>query len=289
MKSHVLSLLFAVCLSVLAFGCIPSEAPQPPANDGAQGSAAKTKPADEPRQLTTAEDLLDEWKRVTANATGRGAANQHRALVQALAGMSSDALMPLLDAVADKALNPYERILTVQCIADHMTPAYLDRLTALIHDPTDATTRASAVALLSNIDDPRVEGELRAASGDKERRVSFAALLGLAKKGDSSARARLIVWYAEAETTERERTSIVLSICRGPVGDELKFLTGVLIGGNIPYAKIPVVEALSQHGDGSILTDLRRADKAAKDPALKNQLQVVMQAIEERLGQEIPK
>lgn len=279
MESRCLSILLAAGLSALVSACIPSEAPEP----------AEAEPANRPRQLTTTQELVEEWKRMTGNATNVVATSQHYRLVQALADASSDALMPLLDMVADDALNPYTRIVTVQCIGDHMTPAYLDRLTGLLHESTDVTTRASAAALLTKIDDPRAEVELRSALEDKERRVLFSALRGLAMKGDANARARFAEWYSDEETADREKVEILIFIAAEPRAEELKFLAGVLLDADTPpFMRISALDSLARHGDGSILSDLRQAEEASADPQEQKRIQGTIREIEERLDGRIP-
>ena len=86
MESRGQSLLLIAGLSLLASACIPSDAPVPGGADGADGPGA----ANGQRQLTmTPQELVDEWKRITGNATDVVATFQHHRVIQALADTSS--------------------------------------------------------------------------------------------------------------------------------------------------------------------------------------------------------
>jgi hypothetical protein len=287
MKSRAFSLLLIMGLSVLVPACIPSETPPPPEEEN--GVAPAPPETSEAQSAPTPERLVEEWAKLTRNATDLVATSQHDQLVRALAKASDTALLPLLDMVADDELNPWARVVTVQAIEGYMSTAYLERLTGLIHDSTDATTRSSAVALLTNIDDPRVEKELRGLLEDKERRVWFSARRGLALLGDADTRKLMITSYDDEETQRNEKAAILAILSEDPQADELEFLTRVALDADTPtYSRIPVMDSLARHGDESVILDLKNAEEEATAPEEKVLLQQLLQSIEARLGQSMP-
>jgi hypothetical protein len=287
MKSRAFSLLLIMGLSVLVSACIPSE--KPPPSEEENGVAPAPPATSEAQNAPTPERLVEEWTKLTRNATDLVTTGQHDQLVRALAKASDTALLPLLDMVADDALNPWARVVTVQAIEGYMSSAYLERLTGLIHDSTDATTRSSAVVLLTNIDDPSVEEELRGLLEDKERRVSFSALRGLALLGDADTRKLMITSYDHEETPRNEKAAILAILSESPQADELIFLTKVALDADTPtYSRIPVMESLARHGDESVILDLKNAEEEATTPEEKVLLQELLQSIEGRLGQGMP-
>ncbi len=287
MKSGAFSLLLIMGLSVLVSACIPSEKPPPP-EEGSDVAPVAPAPS-EAKSAPTPERLVEEWTKLTRNATDLVTTSQHEQLVRGLAKASSTALMPLLDMVADDELNPFARVVAVQAIEGYMTIAYLERLTGLIHDSTDVTTRSSAVTLLTKIDDPRVEEELRGLLEDKERRVSFSAHRGLALMGDADTRALMITWYEDEETARNEKAAILAIIGDDPSAAELKFLIKVASDADTPtYSQTLASESLARHGDESVIADLKQTQAVTTTLREMILLQQLIQSIEARLGQSVP-
>ena len=287
MKSRVLSLLLITGLSVLVPACIPSETPPPPEEE--DGVAPVPPATSEARSGPTPERLVEEWTKLTRNATDLVTTSQHEQLVRVLAEASSTALMPLLDMVADGELNPFARVVAVQAIEGYMTPAYLERLRGLIHDSTDVTTRSSAITLLTKIDDPRVEEELRGLLEDKERRVLFSAHRGLALLGDADTRALMVTWYEDEETARNEKAAILATIGEDPSADEMKFLAKVVSDADAAsYSQALASESLARHGDESVIADLKKTQAVTTTLREMVLLQQLIESIEARLGQGMP-
>ena len=266
--------ILALCLAQSA--CIPST-PQN-ANDSSIAITA-----------ATPEELLAEWMLLAADPVANEANPRAYELVGRLSTSGTDALMPIVEVLADPEANPYKKVFVVQCLAAHMAPAYTARLGELAEPPGDGTTRASAVTLLGFVPDPAVEPDLRRYVDDPERRVSFAAKLGLARRGDAPMRAALVESYALPDTSPQEQEHILVLIVDNPRVEDLPLLMRAVIATNMDLAQRSRIAAvLGRWGDTRTIDALRISLELEPDPMYEGIARPAIEAIQEREKRDEP-
>lgn len=264
---------FLYCVLVLSFilsACIPST-PQ----NASEGSITIT--------AATPEELLAEWMLLAADPVANAANPRAYELVGRLSMSGADALMPIVEVLADPEADPYKKVFVVQCLAAHMAPAYAARLGELAEPPGDGTTRASAVTLLGFVPDPIVEPEFRRYLDDPERRVSFAAKLGLARRGDAPMHAVLVELYTLPDTLPQEREQILALIVDNPQAEDIPLLMQVVIATETSLAQRSRIAAvLGRMGDTNTIDALRISLEVEPDPLYEGIARAAIEAIQER-------
>ena len=263
-------------LSFIVSACIPST-PQN-ANDG---SIAIT--------TATPEELLAEWMLLAADPVANAANPRAYELIGRLSTSGADALMPIVEVLADSEADPYKKVFVVQCLAAHMAPAYAARLGELAEPPGDGTTRASAVTLLGFVPDPAVESDLRRYVDDPERRVSFASKLGLARRGDAPMRAALVERYTLPDTSPQEQEQILALIVDNPQAEDLPLLTRVVMAAESDLGQRSRIAAvLGRWGDTHSIDALRISLEVEPDPRYEGIVRAAIEAIQEREKRSVP-
>jgi len=166
-------------------------------------------PDDPQERAKNQADLVAQWKEA---ASALGSENMDwsacGAIVKNLRQFGPEALLPLVDVLADKDQTPHAKVAATNCLADFVHPVMIEPLKAMIEPGLDQTTRACATHLLGHLLDPTLEPVLRKLSTDPEQRVRFAALLGLLRRGDPAARQELGASLDDPETAVAEREEI---------------------------------------------------------------------------------
>lgn len=227
--------VLAVAWMVLAAGCgapnmgepAPAQAQQQPADPNSLTSqAAKvaesvgavmiapnlyqlpevTVPADPAEKAAMEKALVDKW--VEDAKTHKENPQNPSCMVTALklSEFGEEALFPLLDVIGDPNVEPYTKVLAVNCIKQLVNKSMLDKLVPLTQSGLDETTRGCATLLLGQLRNPKAVPRLRELAADPEPRVRFSAVRGLALYGDADGRKELMkIWDApETSTSERE-------------------------------------------------------------------------------------
>lgn len=269
-------------LGVLLPRCGPVESPAPEETSPQQAPAEAVAP-----QPAEAEALAAEWVEFAHAFMGdQSQVESALDMAKRLAFMGPGALDPLIDVLADPESGPYAKVLTVQCVAPHMSYEYLSKLTPLAKSENDVTTRACAVALIGQFNHPDVLPILREFLVDSERRVWFSALLGLTHNGDAPSQQRLVELYAAPETLDSEKIQIVESLLEHPDEANADFLATTLID---PDTMAPVcqriAQALGRVGNTGSLDALRQAQESGGE-TLREIVQTAIAAIEERMPED---
>ena len=210
-------------------------------------------------------------------------------LVGRLSMSGADALMPIVEVLADPEADPYKKVFVVQCLAAHMAPAYAARLGELAEPPGDGTTRASAVTLLGFVPDPIVEPEFRRYLDDPERRVRFAAKLGLARQGDAQMHTALVESYALPDTSPQEQEHILALIVDDPQAEDLPLLVRAVITTDMGLAqRLRIAAILGRWGDAHTIDALRISLEVEPDPLYEGIARAAIEAIREREKRDEP-
>ena len=263
-------------LSLVLSACIPST-PQ----NANEGSITITS--------ATPEELLAEWMLLAADPVANAANPRAYELVGRLSTSGTDALMPIVEVLADPEADPYKKVFVVQCLAAHMAPDYAARLGELAEPPGDGTTRASAVTLLGFVSDPKVEPELRRYLDDPERRVSFAAKLGLARQGDAQMHTALVESYALPDTSPQEQEHILALIVDDPQAEDLPLLMQVVIATETGLVqRLRIAAILGRWGDAHTIDALRIGLEVEPDPLYEGIARAAIEAIQEREKRDEP-
>ena len=257
-------------LSCIVSACIPST-PQNTKGD----SIAIT--------IATPEELVAEWMQLAADPVTNAANPRAHELVGRLSTSGAEALMPIVEVLADSEADPHKKVFVVQCLAAHMAPAYAARLGELAKAPGEGTTRASAVTLLGFIPDPTIDLELRRYVDDPERRVSFSAKLGLARRGDAPMHAALVEEYALPDTSHQEQEQILGLILDDPQAENLPLLTRAVAATKTDPAQRAIIAAvLGRSGDAHAIDALRISLEVTRDPMYEGIARAAIDAIQER-------
>ncbi len=280
-------------------GCIPSEPPTPQSlGEGEGESTAEGVPVEgAPSEGATAPGgpgtgveeadpaaLVAQWHEAAKEfkgipSTAAGAV----AVAEELAALSPDALLPLVGIMGDPASGPYVSVLAVQCIAPHITPSYVEPLGPLLDPGNDDTVRACAATLLGKIDDARVDGLLRKILADPERRVSFSAKVGLARRGDEAIRQELRDWYSARESSIDEMDHVVRLLLESTQAGDLPVLGEALLSEvMLPGVKMEIALEMGRLGDASVLDTLREAVEKMANEGFRTVAESAIAAIEER-------
>jgi len=207
---HLAVFLPAFTLVLLPVACSspepPPDAPATPAPEAAPEAAPES-------AAMTNEELLARWLEL-AKSVAKETMNSQEAVEIAAKLAQSDlaALNPILDVLADPGASPYAKVMVVASLTPVANPGMSERLVALTKSEHDATTRACATQLLSGIDGENVDAVLEGLSTDPERRVSFAAMRGLALRGSEQGRQGLAALWDQPDTTPAERNEVVMAL-----------------------------------------------------------------------------
>jgi len=254
-----------VLLLAAALGCggpQPGKGPRPapePQSAAVETGTATSQPAAQPapqddseKKAQRREALLADWKK--AATSGTPATGECQAIASQLRTLGPEALLPLLDIMADPQETPRVKVAAADSLDGLVHPLMLDRLTQMTGPENDATSRACATHLLGGCSSPKLLPLLQKLASDPEKRVSFAALRGLAILGDPEGRKSFVALFDAPGTTvpEREQIGRVFSKDIMPSKENVPILIKIL-------------------GDTQLSSDVRRLTVAtlgtADDPA----------------------
>ncbi len=271
----------ALVLSTAIFlcGCLP---------DGSEPEVS-TGTAQTVETQATPGQIIDEIVKMSAEPEKYGNAPDRYILTQQLAQMGPTTLAPLIDFMGAPGTDQKARLFILQCVADHISGAYLPNLKPLI-ESTDQVTRAMGVTALAHIKDPAVIQLLTMARKDVSPQVSFSALSGLAMQGDPAARQELRQMYTSGTTigeikVEDTKREIVRVLLRDATVDDLAVLQDAL---NQPFiavnARFMIAEALGRLGDKSAIPLLEQSLNLQTEPEYGEMVKQAIATINERQG-----
>ena len=204
------TLQLAIFLAAFALALLPvaCSSPEPPPD-----APAAPPPATPESAAMTNEELLARWQELAKSAAKETMNSQEAVEIAAkLAQSDLAALNPILDVLADPGASPYAKVMAVASLTPIVNPGMTERLVALTKAESDATGRACATQLLTGIDGENIDAVLEGLSTDTERRVSFAAMRGLASRGSEKGRQALAALWDQPDTTAAERNEIVMAL-----------------------------------------------------------------------------
>lgn len=230
--------------------------------------AACTPSADAPPG-PTAEDLAGEWTAL-CQSTDDPQDTRGPEIAARMAEVGPHALDPILQTLEDPQADPRHKVLAIISLRGYVAQEHLGRLIALLGPEHDATTRACAGELLSDIRHPDVAAALAPLADDPDSRIRLAALAGLSLNGDADARARMTDLYREEGTRPLEKLRILDFVCNFPLPEDTALLNEALADTSLDMeARVRIAEALGEVGDESSVTVLRRFE-SSDDPALED-------------------
>lgn len=265
---------FCVLTVVLGGACIPEE-PQV-AEDGA------------PRyDLMTQSQLEEEWKDVVQNADENLEDPAYSAIMWELAEFGPDALIPMLDIVADDSYSPAARVVTADRLKYHAHPRMVPRLKELATGEFDNTTRACATFLLGLIPTEETTALLRELEQSDEPRIRFSAILGLANAGDEDALAQLREKYAEQDLDVEYRRELVNFFAFKGKEEDVEILSNAVLREELTvFQRALVAASLADIGDPAAIPALEKL-KNHENEALRNIAGDAIKAIEAQNEEEV--
>ncbi len=179
---------------------------------GVMLSTSSAPPEDPQEREKLRDKLMARWHELARKALKNPEDVQTRAqcglIANQLARFGPKALFPLLDIIGNPDAKPRTKLLAVNCLQGLEQPSWTAKLKPLADPERDVTTRACAVHLMGGLRTPELKPLLKQLADDKERRVRFAALRGLALYGDQQARAEFAKLWEDPDITLEEKTEI---------------------------------------------------------------------------------
>lgn len=205
----------------------------------------------------TLDGLMQEWKELAKSDFGGLNTNRAMELVQRMAAMGPDGLTALLDVLEDKDANPVAKVLVVISMTPFIQQEQGGRLLAMTQPDRETTTRTCATHLLGFIKSDEAGIRLRELSRDPERRVRVEALLVLVMQGDVNAIAQARDLWEAPDTTDRERTQLLLMIPEAITPQFIDLYAEALSHGGLERGALNrAVTVLGRSGDASVLEAL---------------------------------
>ncbi len=193
----------------------PAEPAAPPSPSGTMISpgvmfVAPMRVPDDPEEKAQKQaELVARWHEAAKKTVKDNVGNQECTVIAMnLRDFGPEALLPLVDVLADPEETAYIKVMTVECLKGLVHPIMITPLMPLVDAKCDATTRACATHLLGSIGTAEAKPLLEKLVADPERRVRFAALRGLAMSGDPDRRQAFMDLWDDPETTLSEREEI---------------------------------------------------------------------------------
>jgi hypothetical protein len=267
------ALLVLTALPLILWGCGsgPSTAPPPPAE--------------------SPEQLVAQW---TALATaGKDNLDIQKAseIVNKLAAQGPDKLLPLLDVLANKDADPYEKVMVVMTAMPFVSQFHEPKLIELTGEQNDSVSRADAAHLLGSLQQRRLgtpEGlsRLRDLMADPDRHVRSATILVMELAGDPEALTKAVELWSSPDATPQERNSIVLNMPQLAVMENTKLFAEAVLDTGLPTdSRKRAIQDLGMVGDASVLDALRKCAETETDPVLKEMAKTAAEAVDARVKQ----
>ncbi len=215
---------------------------------------------------STVGQLVEEFTMMAQDPATHTADVRRFAIINQLTSRGPKTLSPILDLMAAPETGNEMRLFILQCLAERLTPLYMDDLTPLLVSENHVI-RACAVTLVGHIEHPDVMPLLEVARKDTSTAVSFSALSGMAVWGDREARDELCAMYFAEDAELLHKREIIRVILHAPVKEDLGILTSAL---NEDYVYIEtrtlVADALGIVGDASSIEPLEKSLEKYTDP-----------------------
>lgn len=273
MNTPIRALLILTAMPLVLWGCW-------------SGPATPPAPAAEPP-----EQLVAQW---TALATaGKDNLDVPKAgeIASKLAAQGPEKLLPLLDVLAQKDADPYEKVMVVMTTMPAISQFHEPRLIELTGTPIDSVSRGAAAHLLGVLQQRRMGtpqglARLRELMADPDRHVSSAAILVMELAGDPEALAKALELWSSAGATSEERTSIVLNMPQQAVIQNTKLYAEAVLDTKLSAeVRKHAIQGLGMVGDATVLDALKKCAETETDPALKDMAQAAADAVDSRVKQ----
>ncbi len=273
MRMPVRPLFILTALPLILWGC---------------GSGPATPPPPAPE---APEELVAQW---TALATaGKDNLDVQKAaeIAQKLAAQGPDKLIPLLDVLANKDADPYEKVMVVMTTMPAISQYHEAKLIELTGAQIDSVSRADAAHLLGVLQQRRLgtpQGLARLGEliDDPDRHVSSATILVMELAGSPEAIAKAVELWSSPEATPEERTSIVLNMPQRAVMQNTKLFAEAVLDTKLPAdPRRRAIQDLGMVGDASVLDALRKCGETETDPVLKDLALAAADAVDSRVKQ----
>lgn len=260
----------ALVAAIAVAGCLPSSN-----TDSVIGP--------EDLQKLSEAELVDLWKEILPNAEENMTAPAYFLVADELAKFGPGAFMPLVEIVGDDSYSPRQRVVTVEVLKLNVSPVMIPRLKQFTAKEFDGTTRASAVFLLGLMPNEDLSPFLRTLVDDEERRVAFAAKLGLGNANDPDILEQLRALYWDEDLSSEEKIQIVrlLSVKAKPVDVDL-LAHAVNNEEFAEFERAEVAHALGQIGHPDAIPALETCADASSSEALRTVAEAAIAAIQER-------
>jgi len=221
---------------------------------------AAAKPAGE-----TQEVVLAKWLELAKSATReKPNIDEGLMLAEKLAQFGPDALMPMVDVLADAASTPYAKALASMGLSYQADAKLLPKLLPLVKPEKDLAMRICAAGVLANVPGAQAEAALNELKADKERQVRFHALRGLATRSAAGRKALADLWK-QPDTTPAERNQIVMVLSSGTASDSQPLFQEAMRDTTLPEeTRLFAIQILGRVGAPAFAPSLNEC--AEKDP-----------------------
>ena len=253
------------------------------------GSGPATPP---PPVAEPPEQLVAQW---TALATAADKDNlevgKASEIVAKLAAQGPDNLIPLLDVLANKDADPYEKVMVVMTTMPALSKSHEPKLIELTGPQIDSVSRGCAAHLLGILLQRRAGTQqgvvrLKELMADPDRHVRNAAILVMELVGDPEGVLKALDLWPSPDATSEERTSIVLNMPQQAVLQNTKIYAEAVLDTKLSAdARKRAIRDLGMVGDATVLDALKKCAETETDPALKDMAQAAAEAVDARVKQ----
>lgn len=219
-------------------------------------------PGGQPSATPGAEDaqaLFNEWKSLVDNAEVNKENRRYLEVAEKLATTDPAVFKQIVDVIADPATTPDGRVMALTSLNGRITPEMLPTLLKLTQPEVDSSTRAGVVMLLSSVRSPEGDARIRELINDPNRRVKFAATVGLVGQGDTEARKIARDLYFEPDLPSQYRERIAFTLAQEPKPEDSKVLCEAASENSFsPLSRTMAISALVNLGDVSAIPSLEK-------------------------------
>ncbi len=251
-----------------------------------RGSGTPPPPPPEPP-----DQLVAQWVAVATAGKDHLDVPKGAELVQKLVAQGPEKLVPILDVLANKDADPYEKVMVVMTTMPALSQFHEQKLIELTAPGVDSISRADAAHLLGSLQQRRLGTEkglarMNELQADPDAHVRNASILIMELAGQPEAVAKAIELWPNPDTTPDQRISIVLNMPQRAVLQNTKIFAEAVLDTKLSAdARKRAIQDLGMVGDATVLDALKKCAETETDPVLKDMAQAAAEAVDSRVKQ----
>ncbi|MFA6244613.1 MAG: HEAT repeat domain-containing protein, partial [Candidatus Hydrogenedentales bacterium] len=215
--------------------------------------------------------LFDEWKALVDNPEANKDNNRYIELVHEMAAASPDILHKIVDVIADPSTKPESRVMAMGSLNGFVMTDMLPKLLKLTDPSMESSTRAGITILLSSVNTPECMERIRQLANDSDKRVKFAATVGLVSQGDADARKSAQALYFEPSLPPQYRERIAFTLAQVPQPEDVKVLAAATADSAFdPMTRAMAIGSLVTLGDPAAIPSLQQCVDSDAPPEVKD-------------------